>query len=122
MAVSLNLRTHETRKIPGTTQQRLVRVLPYSRFNMQGEPPFFVQGGKFFSDEGKHPIKEEDIPEWVKGQIERMSPEGRLKLGLASPEDIKTLKKARRRGRNLATSKPMSIEDLDEDLDQENEE
>ena len=121
--MALTLRVHETRRIPGTTQTRLVRTLPYLRFSHQGESPVFAQDGQFYYEAVPDAIK--DVPPWVQELVDRLTPLARLKVGIGTDDDLKVLKaerkkrrKARRSGRNSATS-GRSLDDLELDGEEE---
>lgn len=83
---------------------RQVRALPYIRFSQRGEPPIYAQGGQFFAEEQDHPIPAVEVPPWVLERLTLLTPQGRAKIGMASEEDKKKMKKVRRNGRISATT------------------
>lgn len=72
---------HVLQRIEGTNQVRIIKRNPYVRFVRQGAFPVLVQGGRFYTDGGDVLIGKE-IPDWVLGEIKKMTPEGRRNVGL----------------------------------------
>lgn len=74
---------HEYKKVPNSSEVRLVRERPYVRLNGVGATsPIFVQGGKLYYEGGGEVVK---VPEWFWLEAEKVSPLMRKSVGLVLP-------------------------------------
>lgn len=81
----LSLRTHEYAMKRG--QPVLTRVNPYVRLTKGADGiVVFIQDGRFMYEDGTE-IKEADYPDWLMGEVRRISPTVREEVGL--PADAK---------------------------------
>lgn len=71
----------------GETIVRLIRSNPYIRISAQGEPPIFIQGGRYFSDEGTTEYDYQELPEWFWLEARKINPQVRQESGLILPEE-----------------------------------
>lgn len=71
----------------GNTVVRLIRSNPYTRISAQDQPPIFVQGGRYFSDEGTEEFDYHDLPEWFWDEARKITPKVRQECGLILPEE-----------------------------------
>jgi hypothetical protein len=80
--MSFTLKVHDYKRRRDGNQAVLVRVQPYVRLkNGEESPPIFVQSGKFWA-EGGDEIDEDDLPDWVAGEIAKMSKTAKREAGL----------------------------------------
>lgn len=49
---------------------QITKVQPYVLFREKGEPTYFLQSGKFYTEDGK---EQEKVPEWVLSQADSLS-------------------------------------------------
>jgi len=83
--MSLNLaKVHETEKIPGTTEFRLVQVHPTASLKRDSEPPIWIQDGGIYYESGEPVL---NPPDWFWEDCRKMTPERRQQLGLRLPEE-----------------------------------
>lgn len=75
---------HQTEKIPGTTEFRLVRIHPTCSLKQGDEPEIFIQDGGIYYEGGQ---TVPNPPPWFWEQVRGMSPERRQQLGLRLPEE-----------------------------------
>lgn len=75
--MSFTLRPHELKTRGGQTI--LVRDRPYLRLRQGEDPPIFVQGGKFYFENGQ---EVEELPDWVVEKLKQVNPEVRKQIGL----------------------------------------
>lgn len=85
----LSLRTHEYKTVKG--RAILTGVKPYVRLSAFDGPPVYVQGGHFFAEGGKQ-IQEDQLPEWIWDEIEKMSEQARQEVGLSKKGDQNLIK------------------------------
>lgn len=60
-------KVHHYVKQPGTNDVRLVNTNPYVRFCAEGHPVVFLQGGRFFYENG---VEIDEIERWLAKEIE----------------------------------------------------
>lgn len=75
----LNLRPHEYKRQPNSGMAVLTRLNPYVRLSVEGQPPIFVQDGRYYAAGGDE-IKM--APDWVKGEVAKLSDRARKEVGL----------------------------------------
>lgn len=73
------LKVHHYRRVPGTTEVKLLRKTPYKAFLAQGQPTCFIRAGQAFSESGD--LYEGGIPGFAREQLEKMSAKNLEKLG-----------------------------------------
>jgi hypothetical protein len=77
----LTLRVHEIVDDKDGNPPRLVGVHHYVRLAREGGIAVFIQGGQFFGAGGAQ-IPDEDIPDWVWEDVEKLAPKARAACGL----------------------------------------
>lgn len=77
-------KVHETEKIEGTTEFRLVKVHPTCGLSRQGEAPIWIQDGGIYFESGE-PVT--NPPEWFWEDCRKMTLERRRQLGIRLPEE-----------------------------------
>ena len=81
----LNLaKVHETEKIPGTTEFRLLKVHPTASLKRGDEPTLWIQDGGIYYESGEPVL---NPPDWFWEDCRKMTPQRRLELGLRLPEE-----------------------------------
>lgn len=83
----------KTRDADGNEAYRLARINPYISISAGGGPSVFLSGGQVHSAGGKV-IPEDQWPAWLPGEIEKLSPQGRIKVGFPSDGDLASLAKS----------------------------
>jgi len=77
--MALNTRSHVIKK--GGEGSSLSRVSPHVRLS-NGSLTLFLQEGAVYSEDGKV-LDADDFPEWLEEEVEKLSPEVRMAVGLA---------------------------------------
>ncbi len=75
MSLSLN-RVHvfaRRKNERGETVTQLIRTDLYTRLSSQGEPPVFLQGGRFYSEGGDEYLGDQ-LPGWVEIELQKLNP------------------------------------------------
>ena len=67
-------------------EPKMLRVRPAVRLRKGDSPPIFVQDGKFWYEGGEEEIPQDELPEWVAGQLDLMSADARREVGLDVPK------------------------------------
>lgn len=75
--MSFTLRPHEVKTRGG--QPILVRDRPYLRLRAGDDPPIFIQGGKFYYENGQ---EVSEVPDWVMEKLKEVQPKVREQVGL----------------------------------------
>ena len=71
-------KVHHYVKQPGTNDVRLIQTNPYLRFGVEGHPVVFLQGGRFFYENG---VEIDEIERWLAGAIEDANPKALKECG-----------------------------------------
>lgn len=77
----------KTRDADGNEVYRLSRINPYIAISANGGPRVFLCEGQVYSADRKV-IPESEWPAWLPEHIDRLTPEGRAKVGFGRAEDI----------------------------------
>src|SRR5574341_2136092 len=78
-------KVHETEKIPGTQEFRLVKVRPTCSLKHEDGPTIFIQEGGIYYEDGK---VVPNPPAWFWEDLRQMTPERRQQLGVRLPEEV----------------------------------
>lgn len=82
--MAFTLKPHEYRRNPDTGVASLTRLNPYVRLRRMDVPdayPVYVQGGAFYSEDGKE-IAKTDLPKWLPEELAKLSPKARKEVGI----------------------------------------
>lgn len=77
MGLTLDKVHHYVRE-PGTNEARLVQTNPYVRFGVEGHPVVFLQGGRFYYENGQ---EIDEIERWLAQAIEQCNPKALKEAG-----------------------------------------
>lgn len=95
-----DIRTHIIQNRGG--RQVLTSVNPNVRLKHGDDPPVFIQGGRFYSEDGAE-YDEATIPGWVEEEVRKLTPQVRKEVGLEAPtrEEVGMAKEALRQEQRL---------------------
>jgi len=79
--MTFTLNPHEFRKGKDGGPPTLIRVQPYTRLHSGDGMVVFIQGGKFYTESGDS-VDEDDLPDWVDGEISKMTARAKAEVGL----------------------------------------
>lgn len=77
-----DMKTHNVRTRGG--KQVLTQVNPHIRLKHGDDPPVFIQGGHFYSEDGSEFTKE-TLPGWVAEEVRKLTPAARKEAGMEPP-------------------------------------
>lgn len=83
--MTLDLRVHDWKRSK-SGKAVLRRTLPYVRLHQAGESAIFVQGGRYYTDDGKEVAK---VPAWVTEQLKAVSDPVKKEIGLVNSSSDK---------------------------------
>jgi hypothetical protein len=82
---ALNLKPHAFKMVRG--QPQLDRVDPYVRLSKRMDDNttgiVYIQGGRYFSEEGETALKKTEVPEWVAAEVAKLSDQCKAEVGLS---------------------------------------
>lgn len=82
----LTLRVHDYQTRKGGQSAVLTHLRPYVRLRVRleedvDEPPIFIQGGHYYTEDGKE-IAKDKLPKWVEGEVAKLSAGCKKDIGL----------------------------------------
>ena len=79
MSPEFTNKVHQYKKIPNSTQSKLIKIIPYVRITSKNKGTVLIQDGSYFDAGGKELDK---TPKWIAAEVKKLSPVVREEVGL----------------------------------------